>query len=188
MESGAFVVPGDVLGYSEEFMPGDGAYEEDGNICSAVTGRVSIDMKERKLKVIPETDVPPVLKEGDIVIGRIFDIRPQIAIVNIDRIKGNERALPGSIRGGIHISQARKGYVSDLSKEFSAQDIVIAKVSNINRAPIQLSTIEPELGIIKAYCSFCNLPMTQKGDVLKCDDCRRSSRRKMAIGIEIGEL
>ncbi|MFQ5887403.1 MAG: exosome complex RNA-binding protein Csl4 [Candidatus Hydrothermarchaeales archaeon] len=188
MENGTFVVPGDVLGYSEEFLPGDGAYEEDGTICAAVTGKVSIDMKERKLTVIPATDTPPVPKEGDIVIGKVVDIKPQVAVIDIVKIKGNDRGLPGSIRGGVHISQSRNVYVSDLSREFSPGDIIVAKITNTKRRPIQLSTVDKELGVIKAYCSFCNLPMPKEGNILKCNECRRSGRRKMSSEYGKGEV
>ena len=36
MESGDFVMPGDFLSVSEEFLPGQGAYEDDGSViwCS----------------------------------------------------------------------------------------------------------------------------------------------------------
>ncbi|MFQ5976150.1 MAG: exosome complex RNA-binding protein Csl4 [Candidatus Hydrothermarchaeales archaeon] len=188
MENGTFVVPGDVLGYSEEYMPGNGAYEENGNICAAVTGKVSIDMKERKLTVIPGTDVPAIPKEGDIIIGKVFDLKPQMAIVDVVKIKGKDRALAGSIRGGVHISQSRNTYVSDLSREFMPGDIIAAKVTNTNRRPIQLSTADNELGVIKAYCSFCNLPMTREGNILKCNECRRTSRRKMSTEYGKGEV
>ncbi len=188
MEEGAFVVPGNVIGYSEEFLPGDGAYEEDGNICAATTGKLAIDMKERKLTVIPAVDSPPVLKEGNIILGKVADLRPQVAVVNIVKIKGNDRGLPGSLRGGVHISQSRKGYVSDLASEFGAGDIIAAKVTNTKRSPIQLSTEDPELGVVKAYCSTCNLPLTLEGKILKCNECRRTSRRKMATGYGKGEL
>lgn len=188
MENGVFVVPGDVLGYSEEFLPGEGAYEEDGNICAATTGRVSIDMKERKLTVTPETDVPAVPKDGDIVVCKIIDIRPQVAVVEIVKIKGNDREIAGSFRGGVHISQARNAYVSDLSREFSAGDVILAKILNTQRRPMQLSTADKELGVIKAYCSICNLPLSKEGNILKCKECRRSSQRKLSTEFGKGEI
>jgi len=37
-DEGKFVIPGDELGFSEEFMPGNWAYEEEGGIYAAVSG------------------------------------------------------------------------------------------------------------------------------------------------------
>ncbi|MEE8402029.1 MAG: hypothetical protein V3R86_07750, partial [Candidatus Hydrothermarchaeaceae archaeon] len=69
VESGDFVLPGKEVGFSEEFIPGDGTYEEEGKIFSSATGLVNLDLKERKITVAPKTGVPSVLKEGDKVIG-----------------------------------------------------------------------------------------------------------------------
>lgn len=188
MENGAFVVPGEVLGYSEEFMPGEGTYEEDGSICAAVTGEVHIDMRKRKIAIIPKTDVPPVLKNGDIVIARIWGLKPQVAVADVVKIKGNDRALLGNIRGGVHISQSRNAYVSDLAKEFGVGDIIAAKVTNFARDPIQLTTADRDLGVIKAYCSTCNLPLIRVGNVLKCEECRRTEFRKLSSEYGKGEI
>jgi len=130
MESGDFVLPGTELGFTEEFIPGRGTYEEDGKIYSSLTGTLKIDMKERKIIVEPRTNVIPEPKIGDIVIGKILDVKQQFAVVKLIRLLGNPRELPGTLYGTIHISKAKPSYVQDLSREFSAGDIVRAKVIN----------------------------------------------------------
>jgi len=179
-DDGTFVIPGDFLGFSEEFMPGDGAYEEGGTLYSAVTGVVSVDMKERKIGVAPKTTVPVVPKEKDIVIGKVVDIKPQVAIVEISFKKGIDRALPGEMRGRVHISQVRDSYVSDLTREFKVGDIVAAKIVNANRQQLQFTTVDRELGVIKSFCSFCNKPLKESKNMLKCEDCGRTERRKIS--------
>ncbi|MFH1773886.1 MAG: exosome complex RNA-binding protein Csl4 [Methanobacteriota archaeon] len=180
VESGEFVIPGIELGFSEEFIPGEGAYEEEGKIYASITGTLVIDMKERKIKVLPRTSTPPIPKDGDLVIGKIVDVKPQIAIVELLKLKGNERALPGSIDGGIHISQTRDSYVSELSKEFKVGDVVYAKVLNTSRTPIQLSTVGKDLGVIKAFCYHCNTALSLTGDKLKCENCGRIEFRRIS--------
>jgi len=180
VESGEFVIPGIELGFSEEFIPGEGAYEEEGKIYASITGTLVIDMKERKIKVLPRTSTPPVPKDGDFVIGRIVDVKPQIAIVELIKLKGNERALPGSIDGGIHISQTRDSYVSELSREFKVGDVVYAKILNTSRTPIQLSTVGKDLGVIKAFCYHCNTALSLTGDKLKCENCGRIEFRRIS--------
>lgn len=180
VESGSFVMPGTELGFSEEFIPGDGAYEENGLVYAAVTGILNVDMKERKITVAPRTSAPPALKDGDVIVGMVADVKAQLAIVDIIKIRGNDRLPPGEISGSIHISQTRDTYVADISKEFTAGDIVYARVLNTNRSPIQLSTVDKEMGVIKAFCYRCNTPLSKEDSKLKCSDCGRTELRRIS--------
>ncbi len=71
-EIGDFVIPGDMIGTSEEFLPGQGTYEDNGNIYAITTGRVAYNKKERSISITPVTNTPPTPKEGDIVIGQRY--------------------------------------------------------------------------------------------------------------------
>ncbi len=177
MESDDFVLPGTELGFAEEFMPGKGTYEDDGMVYSAMTGTLKIDMKERKIIVEPRTNIIPEPKVGDIVIGKILDVKQQFAVVRVIRLLGNPRELPDTI-GTIHISRAKSSYVQDISMEFSGGDIVKAKVVDIKRHPISLGTVEKDLGIIKAYCSKCNIALELENGKLKCPNCSSIESRK----------
>lgn len=187
VKNGDFVVPGEFLGISEEFIPGEGVYEEDGKIFSSNTGVVSLDTKERKIAINPKTSTPLTPKVGDIILGKVWDVKPQIAMVDIIKIKGKERILPSGARGGVHISQTRPTYVSDISREFKVGDIIYAKVVNTKRSPMQLSTVDKELGVIKAFCSLCNLSLTIKKRDLMCTDCDRKENRKISSMYGLGE-
>jgi exosome complex component CSL4 len=188
VEDGEFVVPGTELGYSEEFIPGEGAYEEDGKVYASRTGTLVIDMKERKIKVTPKTSVPPIPDNGDVVIGKVIDVKPQTALVNLVKIKGINRSPPGEVLGSIHISQTRNVYVSDLGKEFRVGDIVLAKVTNSKRTPLQLSTVQKELGVIRAFCGRCALPLLKEGNKLKCSNCGRTEVRRLSPSYGSGEV
>lgn len=188
VEDGAFVIPGDFLGFGEEFMPGVGAYEEEGKLYSAITGVVALDMKERKIGVSPKTAAPIVPKENDIVFGKIVDLKPQVAIVQVSFMKGLDRSLPGDMRGRIHISQVRDSYVSELTKEFKAGDIIAAKIVNPNMQQLQFTTVDKNLGVVKAFCSFCNKPLKESNNVLKCEECGRTERRKISSEYRTGEV
>lgn len=187
-EDKKFVTPGSTLGFSEEFMPGDWAYEEDGNIYAAVSGTIETDMKDRKINVIPTVSTPPQVKDNDLVIGSIWDVKGQLAIVNILKIKGVDRGLPGNVRGAVHISKAREGYVSDLSREFSGGDVIMARVVEANREPVELTTAAPELGVIKTYCSRCGGSMDQDKNGVKCRECKRTESRNMSTEFGKGEV
>ena len=188
VEDGEFVVPGTELGYSEEFIPGEGAYEEDGKVYAARTGTLVIDMKERKITVTPKTSVPPIPNTGDVVIGKVIDVKPQNALVSLVKIKGIDRSLPGEVLGSIHISQTRNVYVADLGKEFRVGDIVLAKVTNAKRTPIQLSTVHKELGVIRGLCSRCAVPLIKSDNRLKCPDCGRTEARRISPSYGSGEV
>ncbi len=179
-KSGDFVLPGFELGFSEEYIPGEGTHEEDGTVYASTTGIMKIDMNERKISVLPRTSVPTVPKEGDIIIGKIFDVKQQVAIVDILKTKGVERGLPGNLSGSIHISNVRNSYVEELSRELSPGDVIYARVLNANRSPIQLTMVGKELGVIKAFCYRCNKPLVLDGRKLKCRECGRVEFRRLA--------
>lgn len=180
MEGEQFVFPGMEIGFAEEFIPGEGTYEEDGKIFASVTGAVVVDPKERKISVSPKTSTIPILKNGDVVIGAIVDVKQQLAIVDVLKLKGNDRALPGSISGTIHISQVRDSYVADISREFRGGDIVEAVVVNADRMSIQLSTVGKDLGVLRAFCFSCNTPLRKHDTKLKCDYCGRVELRRLS--------
>lgn len=170
------VVPGDFLGTSEEFTPGQGVYDEKGNLYASVTGDVSISDK-RVIDVEPKVETPPTLKEGDVVFGRIEDIRDTIAVVNIACLKGQEdREIAASTQGVIHISNVKNGYVNELQHEFGYLDLVKAKV--LDAKALRLSTEEKSLGVIKAICTKCKSNLQRKGNSLSCESCKRVEMRK----------
>ncbi|MBK5190951.1 MAG: exosome complex RNA-binding protein Csl4 [Methanosarcinales archaeon] len=172
------VVPGDFLGTSEEFTPGEGVYDEKGNIHASLIGGVSISDK-RVIEVQPKVDTPPTLKEGDVVVGRIEDLRDTVAIVSIACLKGHEeREIAASTQGVIHISNVRSGYVNDLQREFGYLDLVKAKVIDV--AALRLSTEGEDLGVIKAICAKCKKTLKRKGNTLACESCKRVEVRNIS--------
>ncbi len=172
------VVPGDFLGTSEEFTPGKGVYDEKGNIYALLTGGVSISDK-RVIEVQPAVDTPPTLKEGDVVVCRIEDLRDAVAVVSIACLKGHEeREIAASTQGVIHISNVRSGYVNDLQHEFGYLDLVKAKV--IDAEALRLSTEGKDLGVIKAICAKCKRNLKRKGNTLTCERCKRVEVRNIS--------
>ena len=172
------VVPGDFLGTSEEFTPGGGVYDEKGNIYASLTGEISISDK-RVIEVQPKVGTPPMLEKGDVVIGRIEDIRESVAVVSIAGVKGKEmREVPAATQGIIHISNIKSGYVAELQREFSYLDLVKARV--IDATTLRLSTEEKDLGVIKAICAKCKGDLKRKGNTLSCESCKRVELRKLS--------
>ncbi|MDL2270724.1 exosome complex protein Rrp4 [Methanobrevibacter sp. OttesenSCG-928-I08] len=65
------VIPGQILA-DDEFYPGRGTFKDSGNICSSVMGLVSL--RNKKIRVIPLKS-KYVPKKGDVVIGKISDVK-----------------------------------------------------------------------------------------------------------------
>ena len=101
------VMPGDKLGIIEQYLPGEGTYDDNGEIKSSVLGNVKINQKMKVISVVSDAK-PALLKIGDVVYGQITDIKPQRANVKIECMKDNGRPLALPYMGAIHISQAKK--------------------------------------------------------------------------------
>jgi exosome complex component CSL4 len=173
------VLPGDLIGTSEEFIPRNGAYLDGGNIYSAASGIVNINKKERSISVTPVTNIPPHLQVGDIVIGQVTDVKDSVALVEIAGIKGKgEREIVNAEQAAIHVSNVKDAYVKDLFYEFAPFDIVKARVLDLRN--MRLSTVNKELGVMKAYCGNCRTVLKVDNNKLKCPKCERTETRKLS--------
>ena len=74
MKNEKIVMPGDKLRIIEQYLPGEGTYDDDGDIKSAVLGNVKINQKRKVISVVSDAK-PALLKVGDIVYGQITDIK-----------------------------------------------------------------------------------------------------------------
>ncbi|WP_297506738.1 exosome complex RNA-binding protein Csl4 [Thermococcus sp.] len=181
-KDGQLVLPGDYLGVIEEFLPGEGVREENGELYATRAGKVRINRERMEISVEPVTDTPPLPKVGDVVLARVIEVKPQAVIVQLLAIEGreNDREIATSKLAGIHISQVKEGFVEDLSKEFKIGDVVRARVIANEKSPIQLSTREPEMGVVYALCSRCRTPLIRRGDKLICPRCGNVETRKLS--------
>ncbi|HPS90404.1 MAG TPA: exosome complex RNA-binding protein Csl4 [Methanosarcina vacuolata] len=179
LEKGGFVLPGELVGTTEEFKPGEGTTVSAGDIYSTATGNVLIDRKARVVSVRPRTLTPNILKVGDIVYGKITDVRESGAMVEVAGIEGKEEREIVNVRSGdIHVSNVRDSYVKRLSDEFRPYDIVRARVLDTER--IRLTAAEDSLGVVKAYCSNCKGELVLEGKKLKCPVCNMTETRKIS--------
>jgi exosome complex RNA-binding protein Csl4 len=56
------VVPGDLIGASEEYLAEEGTYEERGKIFAAITGKVEINKEDRTVRVLPVMKAKKIAK------------------------------------------------------------------------------------------------------------------------------
>ncbi|HID60825.1 MAG TPA: RNA-binding protein [Hadesarchaea archaeon] len=189
VKTGDFVVPGDFLATVEEFVPGDGAYEENGRIYSSCVGVVLVDARTKHVSVFSRVLGPPIPKRGDVVIGQVEEVRDQFANVFIEALRGREdRELPIPNYGTVHISQTHTGYVKDLSKQFKPGDIIRAKVLSARKDIVQLTTAGEDLGVIVARCSRCRELLELERTKLHCPGCGNVEFRKLVRDYRRGTL
>ena len=80
VENKDLVIPGQILA-DDEYYSGRGTFKENGKICSSLLGRVSL--RNKKIRVIPLKS-KYVPKKGDVVIGKINDVRFSMWDVDIN--------------------------------------------------------------------------------------------------------
>ena len=80
VENKDLVIPGQILS-DDEYYSGRGTFKENGKICSSLLGRVSL--RNKKIRVIPLKS-KYVPKKGDVVIGKIKDVRFSVWDVDIN--------------------------------------------------------------------------------------------------------
>ncbi|MCX6669491.1 MAG: exosome complex RNA-binding protein Csl4 [Methanothrix sp.] len=184
MMEGSFVLPGDAVGSAEEFVPGDCTYAKGGVIFASTTGLVKVDPKTRAAHVIPMTNAPVKLCQGDIVVGEVIDLKDSLVIVSLAFKKGHEERPISDEEATIHISNVRNSYVKDLRHLFSLRDILKAKI--IDERQMRLSTGDEDLGVIKAYCNRCMTGLVRKDGKLVCPSCANTETRKISSAYGLG--
>lgn len=174
------VLPGDVVGVEEEFIPVSGAYVDNGGfIRSMVIGFLSTDVFKKTLVVKKIIDKPIVPKQGDIVEGVISGLSDEVAFIDIYAVNNRyDRSI--DFTGVLHVSQASHEFVKSLYDVFRLGDVVKAKVLN-NNNPFQLTTKDPVLGVIVAYCSLCGNVLYRRDDKLACSSCGNIESRKVSV-------
>ena len=80
VENKDLVIPGQVLA-DDEYYSGRGTFKEHGKVCSSLIGLVSL--RNKKIRVIPLKS-KYVPKKGDVVIGKINDVRFSMWDVDIN--------------------------------------------------------------------------------------------------------
>ncbi len=172
------VLPGDQIAVAEEYEPGEGTYERNGLVFAATPGVLRLDEQSRIARVRP-FNPPAELQAGDIVYAVVDDIRGMMATATVSAIHGRARAISGETDGTIHISNVSEEYTEDIRDMYHLGDIIRAKVIQ-TKPSVQLTTAEPDLGVVKALCGVCRGPLELRGRDLYCPRDERTERRKAA--------
>ncbi len=175
---GKVVIPGDVVAIAEEYSPGAGTYEADGKIVASEAGELILDSKAHTVTVQPINPVAEP-KKKDRVLAVISDVRSSMAICEILRIEGVNRAVTGDRDSTLHVSTISSQYVESVGQAVRVGDVIRAEV--IQSTPsVQLSTVNNHMGVVAAHCSHCRSMLILKDRSLYCEECERFEKRKIA--------
>lgn len=175
-----FVVPGDLLGVAEEFLPGPGTYEIGYQIRAAAVGRVVRDLLNKVVTVeLCKTPVMPY--SGAVLLAIITEMREDFARAKILAV--NNTTLRYPFTGVLHVTQVveKTGEVKQMYDYVRIGDVVRAKALN-NSPPYLLTVREAKLGVVLAYCSKCGAQLKLLKDKLKCPQCGSTETRKLGHG------
>lgn len=171
---------GDYLGTTEEYIPGEGTYAEDGKIYSSIMGEKTLDKENHRILV--KGKQMPEIKTGQIVFGEVQGMRKNTVNIIVSKIEGLKESL--EVKTSLYVSNVANKYVENVEDLFGVGDIVKARVLKVEQDLIDLDT-KDSLGVVKAFCKKCRNPLTKKGELeMECPSCGSKERRKAASDYE----
>lgn len=188
-ENKQIVEPGTALAYSEELLPGEGTYDDGEQIRAALFGTEEVDPETMTIRVRPAGRAVAVVEKGDIVVGQITFIKPELASVKLLEVRGKEgRSMLHQVEGTLHVSKVADRYIKDLGDEFSLGDVIRAKVIGLRGGP-QLVTDKPDFGVIRAFSKHDpGRALERKGDKLVDPETGHTETRKLAEDYGSGQV
>jgi len=172
------VAPGDKIGASEEWLPGEGTYEEEGYVYSSIFGKVKYD-EEDLVASVEGVNPVSLVENGDIVYGKVNNNRGSIASISIELVEGEPRGIAMDLEGSLHVSKISEDYIESVDTAYKKGDIVRAKVIQTEPS-IQVTTKEKNLGIVKGFCTDCRKDMELRRNKLYCEYCDLYDKRKIS--------
>jgi len=134
-----FVMPGDELVKSMDFLPGRNTFREGDSIYSKRLGVVNLN--GRVVSVIP-LNIVYMPKVNDMVLGKIEEVQPNGWVVDIN--SANTAWLPLS---GVREFIDTK---SDLTRYYDIGDMIYGKIAQVSQGSVHISMQDPRARKLKA--------------------------------------
>ncbi len=180
---GRLILPGEFIGTEEEFIAGQGTFEENGRVYSSNLGNVEVGA-DYKVKVRSRRE-EIVVQSGDEIIGVVTEINEPLVVVAGEYLIREGKVYQIKARALVHASRITGHYLDQCSKVVKARDVVRGKVVS-TRGKIDLTMEPPDEGVIYAYCSHCRKPLQRINSGLYCTYCQKNEIRK--VSKKYGEL
>ncbi len=172
------VTPGEQLAFEEEFIGGRGTFTENGIIYSSIKGEKIEDPKTRM--VLVKGNEFELVKPGDVVVGMVSSISKQVASIESITPEDSFKSYP-SIKTFLRISELSNSYAESMRSFITIGDIIKARIIEVKTLGIYLTIKQPELGVVRTYCTNCKSELTLRGRLLVCSECGAKQQRKMAL-------
>jgi exosome complex component CSL4 len=164
------VLPGDLIGTEEEYLPGEGTFERDGKIYSGCVGQPIVDIDEMTAHIKPAGRSPYRPGPGDRVIARVTALQDNMVNVRVLNREGREERVAGEGKGSIHVSQIEQRHTSSAIQAFREGDLIRAWVVQ-SEPTLKLSTSGEDFGVIHSRCHGCGSIMEARNGSLFCSGC-----------------
>ncbi|MBI5225198.1 exosome complex RNA-binding protein Csl4 [Candidatus Micrarchaeota archaeon] len=174
------VVPGESLGMEEEFFGNEKTFAENGNVYSMVLGEKKLVNKQVQ---VVTSKFARMLKEGDIVYGRVEDLYDSVSLILIQSADNSlERKAIGSTYAYLRITEINRGggFIKNFREFLKMGDIVKGRIIEITPLGTYITISEENLGVVRARCSRCRDVLSQRGRLLVCQECGNKESRKLA--------
>lgn len=175
------VLPGEFLSTEEEFVPGKNAFECEGNVCSGSSGFVETNQKSKEISVRPVKE-RALLKVGSVVLGVVALVKENSLTVVLKQPLEGPKIVISQASAMLPVRNVSRDYVESLKECFKIGDIVRVRITKLTPQAIDVSTNEPDLGVVKAFCSRCRKPLHLFDRSLRCLSCGGRETRKIARG------
>lgn len=142
MTEAKLVLPGDQVGVAEEYIAGEGTYEAGGILYASWAGALELDDEELVARV-RGFNPPLELKEGDIVMATVENLRSSMVITKVQTVEGREREVTGDTDGTVHISKISEEYTENVRDAMRVGDLIRARVIQV-KPSLQLATNEQD--------------------------------------------
>lgn len=177
MTKKSWVIPGDELAVSEEFLPGSNVYDDGGMLRALLVGEVREDKRRMEIAVKPSAKAQ-MIKAGDYVTGQVDVAQTSSAGITIYFLNGkrSDSGFSGSLvtRSGPPGRGPRRGPPVKLG------DVVRCRVTSTVNGMIHLALADDQCGVLCALCGNCGRPLLRAGEKVKCDECGNVEDRRLA--------
>jgi len=139
--------------------------------------------EEKKIlqKIFSKIKQKECIEVGDTVFGKVASVTDKMAFVDVDSVEG-EKTLCPSNTGILFVNAIENGYLDKASDLIKKGDYLKAKVIDVNKFGLKLTTADRNFGVIRAICTSCKEPLKLNlaAQELKCLKCRSIQTRKIA--------